>query len=139
VLEILSRCGGPEGIRAAGRRKLTAIATKHAPRMGARKAAGEAPRERGTVHWQPVSSSLLAMLTNHCDRGTASGEQLLRYRHGRPITRRRYDHLWIRASRELSWVATRQISTHWLRHAVLTWVEQNFGFTDLRDPARNLT
>jgi transposase len=36
VLEILSRCGGPEGIRAAGRRKLAAIATKHAPRMGAR-------------------------------------------------------------------------------------------------------
>ncbi|MCX0272950.1 IS110 family transposase [Nocardia zapadnayensis] len=36
VLEILSRCGGPEGIRAAGRRKLSAIATKHAPRMGAR-------------------------------------------------------------------------------------------------------
>ncbi|WP_330253704.1 IS110 family transposase [Nocardia sp. NBC_00565] len=36
VLEILSRCGGPEGIRAAGRRKLTTIATKHAPRMGAR-------------------------------------------------------------------------------------------------------
>ncbi|WP_067837389.1 IS110 family transposase [Nocardia lijiangensis] len=36
VLEILSRCGGPEGIRASGRRKLTAIAAKHAPRMGAR-------------------------------------------------------------------------------------------------------
>ncbi|MEU6587596.1 IS110 family transposase [Nocardia sp. NPDC046763] len=36
VLEILSRCGGPEGIRAAGRRKLTTIATNHAPRMGAR-------------------------------------------------------------------------------------------------------
>ncbi|MFD3426196.1 IS110 family RNA-guided transposase [Nocardia fluminea] len=36
VLEILSRCGGPEGIRAGGRRKLTAIASKHAPRMGAR-------------------------------------------------------------------------------------------------------
>ncbi|MEU7764750.1 IS110 family transposase [Nocardia sp. NPDC049190] len=36
VLEILSRCGGPEGIRGAGRRKLTAIATKHAPRMGTR-------------------------------------------------------------------------------------------------------
>ncbi|AXB45013.1 MULTISPECIES: IS110 family transposase [Pseudonocardiaceae] len=34
VLEILSRCGGPTGIRAAGRRKLTAIATAHAPRMG---------------------------------------------------------------------------------------------------------
>ncbi|GLZ42789.1 IS110 family transposase [Actinokineospora sp. NBRC 105648] len=34
VLEILSRCGGPTGIRAAGRRKLTAIAVAHAPRMG---------------------------------------------------------------------------------------------------------
>ncbi|MBN6033706.1 IS110 family transposase [Amycolatopsis sp. 195334CR] len=34
VLEILSRCGGPTGIRKAGRRKLTAIAKVHAPRMG---------------------------------------------------------------------------------------------------------
>ncbi|QFZ18558.1 IS110 family RNA-guided transposase [Saccharothrix syringae] len=34
VLEILSRCGGPTGIRAAGRRKLSAIAAAHAPRMG---------------------------------------------------------------------------------------------------------
>jgi len=39
VLEILSRCGGPAGIYAAGIRNLTAIATKHAPRMGARLAA----------------------------------------------------------------------------------------------------
>jgi transposase len=36
VLEILSRCGGPAGIRQAGRRKLTSITTKHAPRMGAK-------------------------------------------------------------------------------------------------------
>ncbi|GAA5151778.1 IS110 family transposase [Amycolatopsis dongchuanensis] len=36
VLEILSRCGGPAGIRKAGRRKVTAIATAHAPRMGAK-------------------------------------------------------------------------------------------------------
>ncbi|MEV0682219.1 IS110 family transposase [Actinosynnema sp. NPDC050436] len=34
VLEILSRCGGPTGIAKAGRRKLTAIAVAHAPRMG---------------------------------------------------------------------------------------------------------
>src|SRR4051812_6142044 len=34
VLEILSRCGGPAGIAKAGRRKLTAIAKVHAPRMG---------------------------------------------------------------------------------------------------------
>lgn len=39
VLEILSRCGGPIGIRQAGRRRLTTLAVKHAPRMGARLAA----------------------------------------------------------------------------------------------------
>ena len=33
VLEILSRCGGPTGIRKVGRRRLASIATKHAPRM----------------------------------------------------------------------------------------------------------
>ncbi|NKT15427.1 IS110 family transposase [Rhodococcus hoagii] len=36
VLEILSRCGGPSGIRQAGRRRITTLAVKHAPRMGAR-------------------------------------------------------------------------------------------------------
>ena len=36
VLEILSRCGGPTGIRESGTRKITTIATKHAPRMGTR-------------------------------------------------------------------------------------------------------
>src|SRR3954463_14378475 len=36
LLEILSRCGGPIGIRKAGRRKLTAIAAKNAPCMGTR-------------------------------------------------------------------------------------------------------
>jgi transposase len=34
VLELLSRCGGPAGLAVAGRRKLTTIAVKHAPRMG---------------------------------------------------------------------------------------------------------
>jgi transposase len=36
VLELLSRCGGPAGLRKAGRRKLTSIAAKNAPRMGER-------------------------------------------------------------------------------------------------------
>jgi transposase len=36
VLEVLSRCGGPAGLRKAGRRKLLSIATKNAPRMGER-------------------------------------------------------------------------------------------------------
>jgi len=36
VLELLSRCGGPAGLRAAGRRKLTTITLARAPRMGGR-------------------------------------------------------------------------------------------------------
>ncbi|SCG68044.1 Transposase [Micromonospora halophytica] len=36
VLELLSRCGGPAGLRKAGRRKLLSIAAVHAPRMGKR-------------------------------------------------------------------------------------------------------
>ncbi|MGW6729596.1 tyrosine-type recombinase/integrase [Nocardia sp. NPDC055029] len=86
----------------------------------------------GTIHWQPISTALLAMLAAHCSRGAAPDEQLLRYRYGRPITRRRYDHLWMRAGRHLPWVATQQISTHWLRHTVLTWVERNFGYAVAR-------
>ena len=40
----------------------------------------------------------------------------LRYADGRPITSRRYDHLWCRIGRHLPWVATQGISTHWIRH-----------------------
>ncbi|BDB63469.1 MULTISPECIES: IS110 family transposase [Rhodococcus] len=36
VLEILSRYGGPVGIRQAGKRRITTLAVKHAPRMGTR-------------------------------------------------------------------------------------------------------
>ena len=36
VLELLSRCGGPAGLRKAGRSKLLEIASKNAPRMGER-------------------------------------------------------------------------------------------------------
>jgi hypothetical protein len=49
--------------------------------------------------------------------------QLLRYAGGRPITHRRYDHLWTRIGRHLPWAATQGISTHWIRHTILTWVE----------------
>jgi integrase len=87
-------------------------------------------REKGgTIRWQPVSPTLMAGLLAHWNtRGVGdSSEQMLRYASGRPITARRYDHLWQRLGRYLPWVATQQISTHWLRHTTLTWVERNFG------------
>ena len=87
-------------------------------------------REKGeTVRWQPVSPTLMGRLTEHGqERHAPPDGQLLRYANGRPITRRRYDHLWTRIGRELPWVATQGISTHWIRHSVLTWVERNFGY-----------
>ena len=92
-------------------------------------------REKGeTVRWQPVSPTLMQNLVEH-GRQRGSDErhkQLLRYRTGRPITRRRYDYLWERVGKQLPWVATQGISTHWLRHTTLTWVERNFGYAIAR-------
>ena len=83
-----------------------------------------------TTRWQPVSPTLMRHLLAHArGRGAAPGGQLLRYLDGRPITRRRYDHLWTRVGRHLPWVAAQGVSAHWLRHTTLTWVERTFGRT----------
>jgi integrase/recombinase XerC len=61
----------------------------------------------------------MARLVEHGrDRHAPADGQLLRYAGGRPITRRRYDHLWSRIGRHLPWVATQGISSHWIRHIV---------------------
>jgi len=87
-------------------------------------------REKGeTVRWQPVSPTLMAALLGHAtERRAPPDGQLLRYRNGRRITYRRYDHLWERLGRYLPWVRAQQISMHWIRHTTLTWVERNFGY-----------
>lgn len=87
----------------------------------------------GTVRWQPVSPTLISHLVRHgAARGAGFDEPLLRYRDGRPISARRYDHLWLRLGKQLPWVARQQVSTHWLRHTTLTWVERNFGYAVAR-------
>ncbi len=82
-------------------------------------------REKGeTVRWQPVSPTLMAALLGHAgERRAPADGQLLRYRNGRRITYRRYDHLWERLGRYLPWVRAQQISMHWIRHTILTWVQ----------------
>jgi len=84
----------------------------------------------GTLRWQPVSPTLMSHLLAHGESrgGLGTCQRLLRYASGRPITSRRYDYLWRRLGRELPWVATQQVSMHWIRHTILTWVERNFGF-----------
>lgn len=92
-------------------------------------------REKGgTVRWQPVSPTLMAHLIGHAaQRGVTDPDSpLLRYANGAPLTKRRYDYLWTRLGKHLPWVATQGISTHWLRHTTLTWVERHFGFAVAR-------
>jgi integrase len=88
-------------------------------------------REKGsTVRWQPVSPALARSLAEHAaGRGAVlSNDPLLRYRDGRALSSRRYDHLWKRLGQRLPWVAAQGISTHWLRHTTLTWVERHYGY-----------
>jgi integrase/recombinase XerC len=92
-------------------------------------------REKGaTARWQPVSPTLMRHLLIHAQQRGANhvDGQLLRYRSGRPITTRRYDYLWMRIGRHLPWVATQQVTMHWLRHTTLTWVERNFSYAVAR-------
>jgi integrase/recombinase XerC len=92
-------------------------------------------REKGeTVRWQPISPTLMDHLLVHArERGsTDPNAHLLRYRNGSPITTRRYDHLWLRIGKHLPWVATQQVTMHWLRHTTLTWIERNFGYAVAR-------
>lgn len=88
-------------------------------------------REKGgTLRWQPITPSLTHALADHATcRGTVlPTDTLPRYRDGQPLTYRRYDHLWHRLGNQLPWIATHGISTHWLRHTTLTWVERHFGY-----------
>ena len=64
----------------------------------------------------------------HCRGAVLPTDALLRYRHGAAITSRRYDHLWQRIGQQVPWVAAQGVSTHWLRHTTLTWVERHFGY-----------
>ncbi len=92
-------------------------------------------REKGeTVRWQPVSPTLMRHLAEHAqERGTGDPRSpLFRYRNSRPITGRRYDHLFGRLGRHLPWVATQQVTAHWLRHTTLTWVERHHGYAVAR-------
>ncbi|MFI6172950.1 tyrosine-type recombinase/integrase [Nocardia sp. NPDC051052] len=90
-------------------------------------------RQKGeTVHWLPVSPTLMRGLTQLVTQraptdanGTAP---VFRYRDGRPVTGRHYDHIWDRIGRYLPWVNRQQITAHWLRHTTLTWLERNLGF-----------
>ncbi len=84
----------------------------------------------GTLRWQPITLDLAVRLADHarCRGAVLPGDGLLRYHNGHALTSRRYDHLWKRLGGHLPWVAAQGVSTHWLRHTTLTWVERHFGY-----------
>ncbi|MFB7716229.1 tyrosine-type recombinase/integrase [Nocardia sp. NPDC056100] len=103
-------------------------------------------REKGQKErWQPVTPTLMtALRRQYTERilyfdprrtTTINGrpltadarQRLLRYRNGMPMSRGRYQILWERIGVAVPAVATHGISTHWLRHTTLRWVERNFG------------
>ncbi|MCG5466643.1 site-specific integrase [Micromonospora sp. MED01] len=104
-------------------------------------------REKGgTQRWQPITPMLAGRLDDHARaRGAvAPTEALLRYRKGQPAIHRRYDLMRKRIGRQLPSVAAQGITTHWLRHTTLTWLERHCGYgvarayaghTDRRGPA----
>ncbi|GAA3224079.1 hypothetical protein GCM10017691_11750 [Pseudonocardia petroleophila] len=97
------------------------------------RAAYTSAKSGSTMRWQPVSPTLMRRLREHnAERGGSADGPLLCYRSGRPISARRYDHLWQRLGQHLAWVRTQQVSTHWLRHTTLTWVERNAGYAVAR-------
>ncbi|WP_433678835.1 tyrosine-type recombinase/integrase [Nocardia sp. CA-119907] len=83
----------------------------------------------GTVRWQPISPLLMGKLVEHVDNrgGATATSQIMRYRDGRPITARRFDYLTERVRAHLPWAERLQVSSHWIRHTTLTYVEREFG------------
>ena len=41
-----------------------------------------------------------------------------------PVSPHKFERLWKRLGEQISWVAEKQISNHWLRHTTLTWVDR---------------
>lgn len=88
-------------------------------------------REKGgTLRWQPVSPTLCAALAQHAiARGAVRGrDALLRRLDYQPLSPRHHDALWKRIRDLLPWASEHGVSTHWLRHTTITWVERRYGY-----------
>lgn len=85
----------------------------------------------GVAAWHPITRLLMSRLLDHvAHRGAGfapARHQVLRTRHGKPITDRRYDNLHNRFHHHLAWAEAKGVTVHWLRHTTLTYVERHFG------------
>ncbi|MFE9751461.1 tyrosine-type recombinase/integrase [Saccharothrix saharensis] len=90
--------------------------------------------KNSTQRWQPVSPTLMEHLLHHArDRGARDEEdRVLRFANGAAVTPHHYNWLWKRLHKLVASARVSGISTHWLRHTTLTWVERNFGYAVAR-------
>jgi integrase/recombinase XerC len=42
---------------------------------------------------------------------------------------KRFETLWRRISKELPWVEEKGVSSHWIRHTTVTWIDRAFNST----------
>jgi integrase len=88
--------------------------------------------EKGNrVRMQPITANLAEALKAFADsRGSVRpSDPLFRYqsRHGeagRPLTAKRFETLWNRLRLELPWAEKIGVSSHWIRHTTITWVDR---------------
>jgi len=78
---------------------------------------------------QPLAPSVLDALAGHADaRGaTLADDRVFRTRAGRPISRRHYETLFVRARSGLDWAQRIPVSAHALRHTAITAVARAAG------------
>lgn len=77
--------------------------------------------KRGTTRELPLAAWLLGDLAALAtDRGARRpGDPVFRFRDGTPLSRRRFNSLFDRLDRHLSWTEPLDVGAHWIRHTTL--------------------
>lgn len=85
----------------------------------------------GKSRKQPVTRPLAeALLLIASERGSIDADDpVFRYHpeaagKGAPMKAKRFETLWKRIGKELAWVDEERITSHWLRHTTLTWIDR---------------
>jgi len=101
------------------RQLMTHVKTHVVARRNARSAQEHLIAAPRCLYQRAIEDGLTRLIQHGQQRHAPPDGQLLRYADRRPITSRRYDHLWTRLGRHLPWVRTQRVSTHWIRHTAL--------------------
>ena len=92
--------------------------------------------KRDTERYQPITRALHDSLIDLAKSRGSTGvtDPVFRYHpdsqgKGRPMQAKRFETLWKRISFVLPWVEEKGVSSHWLRHTTVTWIDRAFNST----------